>query len=90
MHIAWANSADGQTDFTTTNDPESSTYRGPYEYIGVYSDNTEADSQRYQDYSWSLIKGTDGLNQATITLYRRSSSNLTINDRPSVPVTYNF
>ena len=90
MHIAWANSADGQTDFTTTNDPESPTYKGPYEYIGVYSDNTQADSQRYQDYSWSLIKGTDGLNQATITLYRRSSSNLTNSDRPSVVVTYNF
>lgn len=89
MHIAWANSADGQTDFTTTNDPESPTYKGPYEYIGVYSDNTQADSQRYQDYSWSLIKGTDGLNQATITLYRRASS-LSDSDRPSVAVKYTF
>ena len=83
VHIAWANSANGQTDFSTT----VSTNK---KYVGMYTDNTEADSQNYLDYSWSLIKGTDGLNQATITLYRRSSSNLTNSDRPSVAVKYTF
>lgn len=83
VHIAWADSADGQVGFSTT----VSTNK---EYVGMYTDNTEADSQNYQDYSWSLIKGTDGLNQATITLYRRSSSNLTNSDRPSVAVKYTF
>lgn len=83
VHIAWADSADGQIGFSTT----VSTNK---EYVGMYTDNIEADSQNYQDYSWSLIKGTDGLNQATITLYRRSSSNLTNSDRPSVAVKYTF
>lgn len=83
VHIAWADSADGQIGFSTT----VSTNK---EYVGMYTDNIEADSEDYRDYSWSLIKGSDGLNQATITLYRRSSSNLTNSDRPSVAVTYNF
>ena len=29
-------------------------------YIGVYSDNIQADSGNYKDYAWSLIKGADG------------------------------
>ena len=28
--------------------------------MGVYTDNTETDSEIYSDYSWSLIKGADG------------------------------
>ena len=28
--------------------------------MGVYTDNTAADSNNPQDYSWSLIKGADG------------------------------
>ena len=28
--------------------------------MGVYTDNTETDSEVYSDYSWSLIKGADG------------------------------
>lgn len=53
VHIAWANSADGSQDFSTSDSANK-------EYIGVYTDNTEQDSQHYQDYSWSLIKGADG------------------------------
>jgi len=53
VHIAWANSADGSVDFSTTVSEGKS-------YIGTYSDNTSADSQDYEDYSWSLIKGADG------------------------------
>lgn len=53
VHVAWANSADGSTDFSTS----VSTNK---KYIGVYTDNTQADSQTYSDYSWSLIKGADG------------------------------
>lgn len=90
IHIAWANSADGTVDFSTSNDPDSSEYKGPYTYMGVYTDHTLDDSREPEDYSWSLIKGNDGLNQATITLYRRSSSDLGNNDRPSVAVTYVF
>lgn len=53
VHTAWANSADGSTDFSTT-------VSAGKQYLGVYTDNTAADSQRYQDYSWSLIKGAKG------------------------------
>lgn len=53
VHTAWANSADGSVDFSTT----VSTGK---QYLGVYTDNTQADSTSYTDYSWSLIKGADG------------------------------
>lgn len=53
VHVAWANSADGSQDFSTS---ESANKK----YIGVYTDNTEQDSSHYYDYSWSLIKGADG------------------------------
>ena len=55
VHTAWANSADGATDFSTS----VSTNK---KYLGVYTDNTQADSQDYHSYSWSLIKGADGQN----------------------------
>ena len=60
VHTAWANSADGQTDFST------SVSTGK-KYLGVYTDHTQADSQNYQDYSWSLIKGADGADGTGIT-----------------------
>ena len=53
VHVAWATSADGSQGFSTT-------VSAGKTYIGVYTDHTEADSTRYQDYSWSLIKGADG------------------------------
>lgn len=53
VHTAWANSADGATDFSTT----VSTGK---KYLGVYTDNTEADSTSPGAYSWSLIKGETG------------------------------
>ena len=53
VHTAWANSADGSVDFSTS-------VSAGKKYLGVYSDNTQADSQTYSDYSWSLIKGADG------------------------------
>ena len=57
VHVAWANSADGSEDFSTT-------VSAGKKYLGTYTDNTAADSTRYQDYSWSLIKGQDGTNGA--------------------------
>lgn len=58
VHTAWANSADGTTDFSTT----SSTNK---KYLGVYTDNTQADSTSPSAYSWSLIKGEKGETGAT-------------------------
>lgn len=55
LHIAYANSADGKTDFST------SWFSGAT-YLGVLSDHTKLDSGVYSDYKWSLIKGKDGTN----------------------------
>ena len=92
VHTAWANSADGSVDFDTT-------VSAGKMYLGVYTDNTQSDSQDYTKYSWSLIKGadgqdgqdgqngTDGINNATVYLYQRATST------PSVPngnLTYTF
>lgn len=51
-HLAYANSADGKTDFSVDSPNR--------EYIGMYVDFTEADSTNPDDYAWSLIKGADG------------------------------
>ncbi len=51
-HLAYANSADGQTDFSVDNPDRT--------YIGMYADFTEADSTNPSDYAWSLIKGSNG------------------------------
>lgn len=51
-HLAYANSADGKTDFSVSD--------GNREYIGMYVDFVEADSTDPTKYTWSLIKGADG------------------------------
>lgn len=51
-HLAYANSADGKTDFSVSD--------GNREYIGMYVDFVEADSTDPTKYTWSLIKGTAG------------------------------
>ncbi|WP_375291806.1 hypothetical protein, partial [Qipengyuania sp.] len=60
VHIAYANSANGQTDFHLS-DPTGRTY------IGVYTDGTPADSGDPAAYTWSLIKGADGQDGFTIS-----------------------
>lgn len=55
LHTAYANAADGSVDFTT-GEP------GTRRYLGVLVDQTIADSTDPTAYSWSLIKGADGLN----------------------------
>ena len=52
LHIAYANSADGRTDFSTTDSNR--------DYIGQYTDYIQADSNEPADYAWSKIKGEDG------------------------------
>ncbi|HEL2713405.1 TPA: phage tail spike protein [Streptococcus suis] len=53
-HIAYANSADGRTDFSTSASNRS--------YIGMYVDFNSADSTNPADYNWTLVKGADGAN----------------------------
>ena len=67
-HIAYANSADGTKDFSTT----ISTNK---KYIGTYTDGNEKSSDIPQSYNWQLvkgdqgIKGTDGTNGKTTYLH---------------------
>ncbi len=51
-HIAYANSADGWKDFSTSNSNRA--------YIGMYVDFNSNDSTTPSDYSWTLVKGADG------------------------------
>lgn len=53
LHIAYANSADGKTDFSVDNSVDK-------QYIGQYTDYTEEDSANPADYSWTKIKGEQG------------------------------
>ena len=54
VHFAYADSADGSSNFTTG-------APGSRAYIGVYSDYSEPDSSYPGDYAWSLIKGPQGI-----------------------------
>nr|DAL19426.1 MAG TPA_asm: tail protein [Caudoviricetes sp.] len=51
-HLAYANSADGKTDFSVSDSNR--------EYIGMYTDFTEQDSTNPDDYAWTLVKGANG------------------------------
>lgn len=53
LHIAYANSADGSSGFSTTDSANKL-------YIGQYTDFLEADSTDYKKYSWTKIKGETG------------------------------
>ncbi|MBG1272434.1 phage tail protein [Lactobacillus paracasei subsp. paracasei] len=52
-HVAYANSIDGKTDFSTTNG------NGKM-YLGIYVDQTQANSTDPTKYSWALFKGDTG------------------------------
>lgn len=53
LHIAYANSSDGKTDFSTTD-------ANNKKYMGQYVDFFITDSTEPSDYKWTLIKGADG------------------------------
>ncbi len=53
LHIAYANSADGKTDFDVSDSTNKT-------YIGQYTDFIEADSTDPTKYSWTKIKGETG------------------------------
>lgn len=53
LHIAYANSADGKTDFDVSDSTNKT-------YIGQYTDFIEADSTEPTKYSWTKIKGEVG------------------------------
>ena len=53
IHFAYANSADGKTNFSTT-------YFSGALYVGTLTDYNSADSTTYSDYTWSRLKGDKG------------------------------
>lgn len=52
VHIAYANSSDGQVDFSLTDSNR--------KFIGQYSDSKQYGSEEPTKYRWSAIKGEDG------------------------------
>ena len=54
IHIAYANSAEGSKEFSTT------WFDGAM-YFGVYTDSNETASETYTDYKWTRIKGEQGI-----------------------------
>ncbi|HEM6112211.1 TPA: hypothetical protein U2B98_001157 [Streptococcus suis] len=53
VHFAYANSANGQTNFST------SYFEGAL-YVGTLTDFTQADNRNYSAYTWSRLKGEKG------------------------------
>lgn len=53
LHVAYANSADGKTGFSTTDGTNKL-------YIGQYTDYIQADSADATKYTWTKIKGEQG------------------------------
>ncbi|WP_099778555.1 phage tail spike protein [Streptococcus suis] len=53
VHFAYANSANGQTNFNTS-------YFDGALYMGTLTDYTQADSTNYAAYTWSRLKGEKG------------------------------
>lgn len=53
FHVAWADSSDGTSGFTTSGGKDKS-------YMGTYTDFTEGDSDDYRKYTWVKVKGENG------------------------------
>lgn len=59
LHIAYANSSDGKTDFSVSESKDKL-------YIGQYTDFVLEDSTDPTKYKWTLIKGADGKDGVSI------------------------
>lgn len=78
LHIAYANSANGQNGFSVSDATNKL-------YIGQYTDFTQADSTDPTKYSWTKIKGDQGVKgdtgngiKSTAITYQSSTSGTTI------------
>lgn len=60
IHMAYANSDDGKKDFTLEEDLGRNSVED-FRYFGIYSDFDERASQTYSDYTWTQLRGADGL-----------------------------
>ena len=66
LHIAYANSADGKTDFTTSNTDNK-------RYLGTYTDYTQADSTDPTKYTWMDMRA--GIEVGSNNLLRKTAVN---------------
>lgn len=60
IHMAYANSPDGEKDFTLEKDLGRNAVED-FRYFGIYSDFDEIASHTYSDYTWTQLRGGDGL-----------------------------
>ena len=60
IHMAYANSPDGEKDFTLEEDLGRNAVED-FRYFGIYSDFDEIASHTYSDYTWTQLRGGDGL-----------------------------
>ncbi len=60
IHMAYANSDDGKKDFTLEEDLGRNAVED-FRYFGIYSDFDEIASHTYSDYTWTQLRGGDGL-----------------------------
>lgn len=60
IHMAYANSPDGEKDFTLEEDLGRNAVED-FRYFGIYSDFDEDASRKYRDYTWTQLRGGDGL-----------------------------
>ena len=60
IHMAYANSDDGKKDFTLEKDLGRNSVED-FCYFGIYSDFVEIASKIYSDYTWTKLRGGDGL-----------------------------
>ena len=59
IHMAYANSDDGEKDFTLEEDLGRAG-EIEFSYFGIYSDFDEGASQDFHDYVWTRLRGVDG------------------------------
>ena len=60
IHMAYANSPDGEKDFTLEEDLGRNAVED-FRYFGICSDFEEFASHIYSDYTWTQLRGADGL-----------------------------
>ena len=60
IHMAYANSADGEKGFTLEEDLGRNSVED-FRYFGIYSDFEKRASKHYRDYTWTQLRGGDGL-----------------------------
>ena len=60
IHMAYANSPDGEKDFTLEKDLGRNAVED-FRYFGICSDFEEFASKNYRDYTWTQLRGADGL-----------------------------